>query len=56
MKNCSEKIYYSTGTINACKTKIKECEATIIETQQYIDEWEVELLYLMDQLKQEFQE
>ena len=56
MNDLSQKIYYGMDNINGCKTKIKECEEIIIEKQNYIDECEVELIYLMEQLKQEFQE
>ena len=56
MNDLSQKIFYSTEDINVCKTNIKECEVTIIKKQQYIDECEIELIYLMDELKQEFQE
>ena len=56
MYDLSDKISYSKNVINARKTKIKDYEEDIIQEQKYIDDWEVELIYLMDQLKQEFQE
>ena len=56
MHDLSDRISYSKNVINARKTKIKEYEEDIIQEQKYIDDWEVELIYLMEQLKQEFQE
>ena len=56
MHDLSDRISYSKSVIYARKTKIKEYEEDIIQEQKYIDDWEVELIYLMEQLKQEFQE
>ena len=56
MADLSKRINLTRSQIE-CDTKdIKELQEDIVKNQKAIDECEVELIYLMEQLKQEFQE
>ncbi|MDX9917319.1 MAG: hypothetical protein RBT15_04810 [Gudongella sp.] len=56
MADLSKRINWTRSQIE-CDTKdINKLQEDIVRNQKVIDDGEVELLYLMDQLKQEFQE
>lgn len=56
MVDLSKRINWNRSQIE-CDTKdIKKLQEDIVRNQKVIDDSEIELLYLMDQLKQEFQE
>ena len=56
MANLSQKIEYNRSRIESDKNAIKEWEIDMVVKQKEIDDYEIELMYLMDQLKQEFHE
>ena len=56
MANISRDINLSRSRIKSEKQEIKNSEECIYQQQQMIDAGEIELIYLMEQLKQEFQE
>ena len=56
MADLSKKINWTRSQIESNTKDIKMLQQNIVRNQKLIDDGEIELLYLMDQLKQEFQE
>jgi hypothetical protein len=56
MATVSKGICYNRDRIKCEKVSIQESEEAIVTKQKEIDEYEIELMYLLNQLKDEFQE